>query len=89
MIHIGYALESKYWNRGYMTEALSKVIEFFFKEVDVNRIESQHDPNNTASGKVMQKCGIKYEGTLREADWSNQGTVDAIVYAILSCEYDK
>ena len=87
MIHIGYALGSRYWNRGYMSEALSKVIEFLFKEVGASRIESQHDPNNPASGKVMQKCGMIYEGTMRKADWNNQGIVDAAVYAILREEY--
>ena len=37
--------------------------------VDVNRIESRHDPRNPNSGKVMKKCGMKYEGTLRSSDW--------------------
>lgn len=65
MVHIGYALGRPWWNRGIMSEAFSKIIAFFFEEVKVNRIESQHDPNNPASGRVMVKCGLQYEGTLR------------------------
>ena len=63
------------------------IIPFFFETVGVKRIESQHDPENPNSGKVMQKCGLKYEGTLRQADWSNKGIVDACMYSILATEY--
>ena len=42
---------------------------------------------NPNSGKVMLKCGLKYEGTLREADISNKGVVDAAMYSILASEY--
>ena len=69
--------------------ALRHIIPFFFEEVGVQRIEAQHDPNNPASGKVMEKCGLKYEGTLRKADWSNKGIVDACMYSILATEYLK
>ena len=86
-IHIGYALGYEWWNKGYVTEALHEVIRFFFEEVGANRIESQHDPENIGSGKVMLKCGMKYEGTLRDADWSNRGIVDAATYSILRREY--
>jgi ribosomal-protein-alanine N-acetyltransferase len=87
MVHIGYALGRPWWNRGIMSEAFSKIIAFFFEEVKVNRIESQHDPNNPASGRVMVKCGLQYEGTLRQADFSNQGIVDAAMYSLLAQEY--
>ena len=63
------------------------VIAFLFEEVKVNRIETWHDPQNPNSGKVMQKCGLIYEGTLRQADWNNKGIVDACVYGILASDY--
>ncbi|MGN1096150.1 MAG: GNAT family N-acetyltransferase, partial [Eubacteriales bacterium] len=69
--------------------AFSAVISFLFDKVKVKRIESWHDPNNPNSGKVMKKCGLIYEGTLRKADWSNKGIVDASVYAILLEDYRK
>ena len=37
----------------------------------------------------MQKCGLKYEGTLRQTDWSNKGVVDACMYSLLKSEWDK
>ena len=87
LVHIGYCIGRKWWHRGIMTETLSAVIRFFFEEVGVNRIETRHDPNNPNSGAVMQKCGMKYEGTLRQSDWNNQGVCDASWYSILRGEY--
>lgn len=87
MVHIGYCIGSKWWNLGYTSEAFLTIISFFFEKVRVNRIESQHDPKNPNSGKVMTKCGLIYEGTLRNADWSNKGIVDACMYSILAADY--
>ena len=76
-VHIGYCIGSKWWNKGYTSEAFSEIIPFFFHKVKAKRIESQHDPENPNSGKVMEKCGLSFEGVLRKADWSNRGIVDA------------
>ena len=87
MVHLGYCIGSKWWHKGYTSEALSAVIKFLFEEVQVNRIESQHDPRNLHSGDVMKKCGMRYEGTLRQADYNHQGIVDACIYALLAKDY--
>lgn len=86
MVHIGYCLGRAWWRRGIMSEALKAVTDFMFDTVEVNRVESRHDPRNPNSGKVMQKCGMKYEGTLRSADRNNQGICDACYYALLRSE---
>jgi ribosomal-protein-alanine N-acetyltransferase len=67
-----------------MTEALNAVIDFFFEQVGVNRVEACHDPQNPNSGKVMEKCGMRYEGTQRQASFNNQGICDLSWYAILA-----
>ncbi len=87
MAHIGYCIGKAWWNKGVTSEALERVIKFLFDEVKLNRIESRHDPRNENSGKVMMKCGMKYEGTHRSADWNNQGICDAAYYAILADDY--
>ncbi|MEG0527084.1 MAG: GNAT family N-acetyltransferase [Longicatena sp.] len=89
IVHIGYCIGSTWWNQGITTEAFQAIIPFLFDEVKVNRIESQHDPKNPNSGKVMKACSLTYEGTLREADISNQGIVDASIYALLAKDYHK
>lgn len=86
-VHIGYCIGSEWWHKGYTSEAFSGIIPFLFNEVKAHRIESQHDPDNPNSGNVMKKCGLQYEGTLRKADWSNKGIVDACMYGLLAEDY--
>ena len=85
---IGYCMSRAHWGKGIMTEALSAVIAFFFDEVGINRVEAEHDPNNPASGRVMEKSGMTYEGTSRQAGLSNQGIIDVSRWAILRCDYE-
>lgn len=86
MVHIGYCIGKAWWHKDITSEALKAVMNFLFDVVNVNRIEARHDPRNANSGKVMQKCGMKYEGTLRSSDWNNQGICDACYYALLKSE---
>lgn len=86
MTHIGYCIGRNWWHKGITSEALKAVMEFLFDVVDAKRIEARHDPRNANSGKVMEKCGMKYEGTLRSSDWNNQGICDACYYALLKTE---
>lgn len=84
--HIGYCIGRAWWHQGIMSEALSAVISYLFGE-GYQRIDSRHDPRNPHSGGVMKKCGMTYEGTLRNYDWNNQGPCDACFYSILWDEY--
>ena len=86
MVHVGYCIGKTWWNKGITSEALKAVMDFLFDAVEVNRVESRHDPRNPNSGKVMKKCGMKYEGTLRSSDRNNQGICDASYYGILKAE---
>lgn len=84
---IGYCIGYKYWNKGITSEALSAVINFLFIEVGLHRITAKHDIDNPASGKVMQKCNMTYEGKLREHYLRHDGTYsDSLVYSILCSE---
>lgn len=86
-IEVGYCLSDEYWHKGIMTEAFKRLIEFFFTEVEVNRIMAKHDVNNPNSGGVMKKCNLKYEGTHRQAGKNNTGICDISVYALLRFDY--
>lgn len=86
---IGYVLNKKYWNRGIMTEALSEVIKFGFEKMKLNRVELYCDERNIASAKVMEKNGLKYEGTLRQKIFQKGEFVNIRYYSILKEEYTK
>ena len=84
--HIGYCIGRNWWHMGIMSEALQAVMDYLFDVVGYERLESGHDPRNPNSGAVMRKCGMKYEGTLRQSDWNNLGVCDACWYALLRSE---
>ncbi len=86
---IAYAIGQNYWNQGYTTEALKAVMAFLFEQVGVNRIWACHDTRNPASGAVMKKCGMVYEGRLRQAIKLNAGIGDLDTYGILKSEWTK
>lgn len=86
LVHIGYCIGTHWWHQGITSEAMRAVMDYLFDEVGVNRVESRHDPCNPYSGAVMRKCGMRFEGTLRQSDWNNQGICDASWYALLAKE---
>lgn len=59
---LGYAIAKKYWNNGYASEALKAVIDYMF-EIGIYKVFASHIKENVASGKVMKKCGMKYESS--------------------------
>ena len=88
IVSIGYCIGRKWWHQGITSEAFEAVIRYMFDEVGVNRLEARHNVNNPNSGKVMQKCGLSYEGTLRQAASDNTGLIDLCVYSVLRSEYE-
>ncbi|BCJ99636.1 GNAT family N-acetyltransferase [Anaerocolumna chitinilytica] len=88
-IELAYELGRSWWNQGLMTEAVKAVIDFFFNEIGFNRIYANHAGPNMASGKVMQKAGLTYEGTMRQACKCNNGLFDKVNYAIIADDYIK
>lgn len=89
IVNVGYCIGEKWWHKGITSEALNALIDYFITEVKANRIEARHDSNNPNSGKVMIKCNMKYEGTIRQAEINNQGIYDYSLYSILSDEYKQ
>lgn len=86
-IELAYEIGKAWWNQGLMTEATQRVIAFFFEEVGMNRIYAWHAHKNPASGRVQEKAGMRWEGTLRQAGRCNAGVFDKVVYAILAEDY--
>ncbi len=64
---LGWVLGSQWWGNNYMPEALEAVTHFLLEEVGCLRITAVHDSENRPSGRVMEKVGMTYEGTLRQA----------------------
>ncbi|GMA47274.1 GNAT family N-acetyltransferase [Tetragenococcus muriaticus] len=84
---VGYCIGQHWWNKGYTSESLEKVIAYLFEKNGFERIEGLYDTKNPASGKVMQKAGMSYEGTFHQRLVNNRGVVDESCYAILKRDY--
>lgn len=86
---IGYCIGRAYWNQGIVSEAFIALIPFCFNEISIERLVARHDVENPASGRVMQKCGLTYEGTLRKVSKNAKGQfVDCCYYSILKEEFE-
>ena len=85
---LGYCLSKHYWNKGLMTEAASRVLEFAFKEIGVDSVIAKHDVRNVASGRVMQKLGMTHDKLVTRAVLNGKGEwVDCDTYIIFKHEF--
>ena len=72
---LGYSMSQEYWGRGIMTEAAQAIIKDGFEHEGIDIISAYCYPGNTRSKRVLEKCGFKYEGTLKCAEIAVDGTV--------------
>jgi ribosomal-protein-alanine N-acetyltransferase len=63
---LGYWIGVPYWGKGYCTEAGEALLEYGFTKLDLNRIHASYFSRNPASGRVMEKLGMTYEGTRKQ-----------------------
>lgn len=64
-VEVGFALGSRFWGLGYMPEALRRVCEAAFEDPRIYRVQALCDEENRSSSRVMEKVGMKLEGTLK------------------------
>ncbi len=84
---VGYVYNSSFWGRGIAAEALMCVIGFGFSTLSLNRIEGRFMAENIASRRVMERCGMTFEGVHREHIFVKEKYRDVGVCAILRGEY--
>jgi RimJ/RimL family protein N-acetyltransferase len=80
---LGYWIGVPYWGRGYCTEAARAVVQWGFRELDLHRITAPHFAGNPASGRVLEKIGMRQEGRLREHYLRDGRFEDSVVWGIL------
>jgi len=81
---LGYWIGRPYWGRGYATEAARAMIAWGFAHVGLSRIYAHHMTRNPASGRVMEKIGMQYEGTLRHHFFRGGVAEDVAIWGILA-----
>ena len=83
---VGWGLSQEHTGRGIASEAARALLEFGFKELKVHRIQANCNANNIASEKMMERIGMKKEGTLRHTRILRGEWCDSTIYSILENE---
>ena len=81
-LEFNYAIDKKHQCNGYMSEALNAIKDYAINKLKVNRFSGGCEINNIASKRVMEKCNLKYEKTLKKYLKLKDGYHDILIYAI-------
>ena len=86
---IGYVLNPDYWGQGLMPEAAREVVRFGFQKLNLHRIYARCMEENAQSRRVMEKCGLFYEGTHRSSLYIKGEYRTVCIYALLREDYER
>lgn len=86
---LGYWIAEPFWNTGFVSEAVGKILEFGFEILELNKINSTHFLHNPASGKVMIKNKMIKEAELKEHFKKSNQYLDVIQYRLTREEYQN
>ena len=84
---LGYELSPQYWGHGYATEAARAMVDFGFRQLDLQRISSWCIADNVASARVLERLGFVQEGRLRRNEFFKGRWWDTLLYALLAEEW--
>ncbi len=81
-IELGYWIAEPYWGRGIASEAVDAIVWYGFEMLpEITSIQARHIASNPASGRVLEKCGFRLEGRLRDAAVKAGIVSDVLVYS--------
>lgn len=80
---LGYDLDPKYWNKGFMNEALKEFFKFIHEEFKIHRLQATVLPNNKQSIKLLSKLGFQKEGLLNDYEIWKEEFVNLEIHSII------
>ena len=84
---IEYYIGREYQNKGYVTEAVKRILQYGFEDMGLHKVQICHKSNNAPSKRVIEKCGFVYEGTLRDFFYIDGEYLDRLYYSMLENEW--
>jgi [ribosomal protein S5]-alanine N-acetyltransferase len=84
---LGYWMGAPYRQQGYTREAVSRLIQLGFGELDLHRVYAYCLRENAASAQVLERCGLKREGILHDHIFHQGRFHDEVYYALLRTDY--
>lgn len=86
---IEYCIGKEFQGNGYATEGTMAVIAYGFENINLHKVQICHKAYNEKSKRVIEKCGLSYDGKLRDYFYENGRYIDRLYYSILKSEYEK
>ncbi|MGG3912226.1 GNAT family N-acetyltransferase [Peribacillus simplex] len=86
---IGYFLSEEAQGNGIITKSVSSLVNYLFKDLDLNRIEIQVAVNNLKSISIPQRLGFVQEGIKRDGQWLYDHYEDLITFSLLKSDWEK
>ena len=86
--YFGYTFHPDFWGQGYATEAAEAVVRYLFIDLGVSRIESSLHPDNPPSARVLEACGLIFEGLTRQSYWVGDECSDDMLYGMTRADWD-
>ena len=84
---VGYMLHQSHQNKGYMSEAIRRILQYGFDELNLHSVEARVDPENVSSIKILERIGFVREGYLRESLVNKGEFRDNIIFSMLKRDY--
>lgn len=84
---LGFIVHPRHQGKGYATEAARALLRWAFEEVGFHRVYGRTEPRNEASGRVMEKLGMRKEAHFVENEWVKGEWQSDVVYAMLDREW--
>ncbi len=88
IMELGYWVAEPYWGKGIAVEASRAVLTLAFREYSPIRMQARVIAGNTASSRVLEKIGFRYEGTHRSALFRRGRYEDVMMYSWLRIEWE-
>ena len=88
-MELGYWVAELFWGKGIAAEASRACITEAFRSSDARRMQARVIAGNTASSRVLEKLGFRYEGTLRGSLLRRGNIEDVLMYAVLREEWSE
>jgi len=84
---IGYWIGEQYQGKGLVTKSCSKVLDYSFGKMGLNRIEIRCASENLRSRAIPERLGFKEEGLIRQAEWLYDHYLDHVIYGMLESQW--
>lgn len=85
---VGYTFHPDYWGKGYATEATQAIIDYLFTDFGVSRVRATLHPDNPQSARVLEACGMTYEGLTIQSFWVGDECSDDLLYGMTRADWE-